>query len=83
MLTSDSLKSNNDIFNMGKSRARQFHADSNIQIKFKDVQGMDQAKLEISEFVHFLKSPEKYTLLGARLPKGALLSGPPGTGTIL
>ena len=49
-------------------------------MKFKDVAGLDEAKLEISEFVDFLKKPKKYKDIGARLPRGALLSGPPGTG---
>ena len=50
---------------------------------FKDVAGCDEAKLEIMEFVNFLKSPGKYKELGAVIPKGALLVGPPGTGTTL
>ena len=49
-------------------------------MKFKDVAGLDEAKIEISEFVDFLKKPQKYKELGARLPRGALLTGPPGTG---
>ncbi len=49
-------------------------------MKFSDVAGQDEAKAEISEFVDFLKSPQKYKKLGARLPRGALLTGPPGTG---
>jgi AFG3 family protein len=49
-------------------------------VKFSDVAGQDEAKAEISEFVDFLKSPQKYKKLGARLPRGALLTGPPGTG---
>jgi len=49
-------------------------------VRFKDVAGMDQAKVEISEFVDFLKNAEKYKKLGARLPRGAILNGPPGTG---
>jgi len=52
-------------------------------VKFKDVAGMKESKLEIMEFVDFLKNPEKYRKLGARMPRGALLSGPPGTGKTL
>ena len=54
-----------------------------LNLRFKDVAGQDEAKREISEFVDFLKKPEKYKELGARLPKGALLTGPPGTGKTL
>lgn len=55
-------------------------AASEIKVKFKDVAGMDEAKREIMEFVDFLKNAEKYNKLGAKIPKGALLTGPPGTG---
>lgn len=51
-----------------------------MKTKFKDVAGMDEAKVEITEFVEFLKYPEKFTKVGAKIPRGALLSGPPGTG---
>ena len=53
---------------------------ADIDIRFKDVAGMEEAKKEITEFVEFLKKPEKYHRLGAQIPKGALLTGPPGTG---
>ncbi|KAJ1343409.1 hypothetical protein BSLG_001999 [Batrachochytrium salamandrivorans] len=71
------------IFSMGKSRAKLFNREADIKVKFKDVAGMDEAKEEIMEFVKFLKNPEHYEKLGAKIPKGAVLSGPPGTGKTL
>jgi len=71
------------IFNIGKSRAQLFDKDTNVNITFNDVAGLDGAKLEIMEIVDFLKNPKKYTDLGAKIPKGALLVGPPGTGKTL
>jgi cell division protease FtsH len=71
------------IFNIGKSKATLFDKDTNVNITFNDVAGLDAAKLEIMEIVDFLKNPKKYTDLGAKIPKGALLVGPPGTGKTL
>ena len=67
------------IFGMASSPAKIVNP-SDISIKFKDVAGCEEAKQEIMEFVNFLRNPEKYTELGAKIPKGALLTGPPGTG---
>jgi len=71
------------IFNIGKSKAVLFDKDSNVNVTFNDVAGLDGAKVEIMEIVDFLKNPKKYTDLGAKIPKGALLVGPPGTGKTL
>ncbi|ETW87359.1 hypothetical protein HETIRDRAFT_31224 [Heterobasidion irregulare TC 32-1] len=71
------------IFSIGKSKAKLFNKDTDVRAKFKDVAGMDEAKEEIMEFVKFLKDPTKYEKLGAKIPRGAILSGPPGTGKTL
>lgn len=67
----------------GKSTAKKFNQEKDIKIKFKDVAGMDEAKEEVMEFVKFLQNPSKYQKLGAKIPRGAILSGPPGTGKTL
>ena len=68
------------IFNIGKSKAQLFEKGKGTDVNFGDVAGLDGAKEELEEIVAFLKAPEKYTNLGAKIPKGALLVGPPGTG---
>ncbi len=71
------------IFGIGKSKAKRFNHETDVKTKFSDVAGMDEAKLEIMEFVSFLKEPGQYERLGAKIPRGAILSGPPGTGKTL
>jgi cell division protease FtsH len=71
------------IFNIGKSKAKLFDQNTNVKTTFKDVAGLEGAKEEIQEIVDFLKNPKKYTVLGGKIPKGALLVGPPGTGKTL
>ena len=71
------------IFSIGKSKAKLFDENSDIKITFKDVAGLEGAKEEVQEIVDFLKNPKKYTILGGKIPKGALLVGQPGTGKTL
>ncbi len=72
------------IFSVGKSQAKLFDKDgTHVKITFKDVAGLEEAKVEVMEIVDFLKNPKKYTNLGGKIPKGALLVGPPGTGKTL
>ena len=71
------------IFNIGKSKAKLFDQNTEVKTTFKDVAGLEGAKEEIQEIVDFLKNPKKYTILGGKIPKGALLVGAPGTGKTL
>lgn len=72
-----------NIFNVGKSKAKMFDRESNVKTDFKDVAGLEEAKMEVKEIVDFLKNAQKYTSLGGKIPKGVLLVGPPGTGKTL
>lgn len=72
-----------NIMNVGKARAQVFDKDKKERVTFKDVAGLEEAKVEIMEIVDFLKKADKYKALGAKIPKGALLVGPPGTGKTL
>lgn len=71
------------LFGVGQSTAKFINKETNIKTKFKHVAGCEEAKVEILEFVNFLKNPQRYLDLGAKIPKGAILSGPPGTGKTL
>jgi len=71
------------IFGVGRARAQLFDKDKKDKVTFKDVAGLYGAKQEVEEIVAFLKNPQKYTEIGAKIPKGALLVGPPGTGKTL
>ena len=71
------------VFSVGKSKAQLFDKDSSQKVTFKDVAGLSEAKEEVQEIVEFLKSPNNYTNLGGKIPKGALLVGLPGTGKTL
>ena len=72
----------NQAMNFGKSKAR-VQMEPQTQVTFGDVAGIDQAKLELNEVVDFLKNADRFTALGAKIPKGVLLVGPPGTGKTL
>ena len=74
----------NGVFNVGKSQAKIYDKNTtNQKVTFKDVAGLEEAKVEIMEIVDFLRNQQKYTALGGKIPKGALLVGPPGTGKTL
>lgn len=71
------------LFNIGKSKAQVYDKKTSVNISFKDVAGLAEAKVEIKEIVDFLRTPDKYTKLGGKIPRGVLLVGPPGTGKTL
>jgi cell division protease FtsH len=77
-----SANASGQAMNFGKSRAR-FQMEAKTGIEFNDVAGVDEAKEDLEEVVTFLKQPEKFTAIGAKIPKGVLLIGPPGTGKTL
>ena len=83
LLTSSSQGGGSKAMTFGKSRARVMNATEGGKITFKDVAGVEEEKEELQEIVEFLKSPKKFTDMGARIPKGVLLVGHPGTGKTL
>lgn len=76
-LQSKSMKGGGSIFDPSKKK---FEMVKDVKTRFKDVAGLKESKFEVEEFVDFLRFPQKYKDVGARIPKGALLTGPPGTG---
>jgi cell division protease FtsH len=77
------MNPNSQVLNIGKNKAVLFDAMADQKLTFKDVAGLEEAKEEVAEVVEFLKTPERFTRLGGKLPKGVLLVGPPGTGKTL
>jgi cell division protease FtsH len=73
----------NRAMGFGRSKARMAEPESAVSVRFEDVAGINEAKEELQEVVTFLKEPERFTAVGARIPKGVLLVGPPGTGKTL
>ena len=71
---------NNKAFEFAKSKAR---VESNVKVRFKDVAGCEEEKEEVKEIIDYLRSPKKFTDMGAHIPKGILMVGPPGTGKTL
>ncbi len=77
------MSKGNNFLNLGKSKAKIYEMDPSRKVAFEDVAGVDEAVEEVREVVDFLKTPDRYSRLGAKLPKGILLIGPPGTGKTL
>lgn len=73
----------NPFSNVGKSKAKLFDLTEQVKVTFEDVAGLDEAKEEVQEVVDLIKNPDRYKSLGARIPRGVLLTGPPGTGKTL
>ena len=67
------------VMSIGKSKAK-IYMEQDVEVRFSDVAGIDEAKIELQEAIEFLKTPEKFSRLGGKIPKGILLVGPPGTG---
>lgn len=79
-MTSSTRNSSSNIYQQLLGQKKSFEVIHKTNVHFADVAGLDESKIEVQEFVDFLKNPDKYKKLGARIPKGVLLSGPPGTG---